>query len=230
MKSVTTILKQRSGLLPDEKAERYGVESLSDAELLAVLLRTGAQGQNVLALSEQLLHAHGGTLAGVLARAQGREKELAGIGRVKRLQLAAVGEMSRRIWRSEREHGVAMTDSAAVYDYFREDLRHAQTEEVHLALLDVRCHLLRHAILSVGTLRASLVSPREVFVHAIRNQAAAFILLHNHPSGDCTPSREDIEITQTLRKLGETMQIPMLDHIIVGDPGYYSFKDHGGFR
>ena len=106
-------------------------------------------------------------------------------------------------------------------------LRHAETEEVHLALLDVKCCLLRHEQLSKGTLRSSPVSPREVFETALRCRAASFILLHNHPSGNCTPSKEDFEVTNTLRSLGQSMQLPMLDHIIIGDPGYYSFKDSG---
>ena len=115
-----------------------------------------------------------------------------------------------------------------MYEAFREDLRFAETEEVHLALLDVRCRMIRRVMLSKGTIRSSLVSPREVFAQAVRHKAASFVLVHNHPSGDPTPSRDDINLTKVLQGLGETMQVPMLDHIIIGDPGYYSFKDNGG--
>ncbi|MBR5712532.1 MAG: DNA repair protein RadC [Lachnospiraceae bacterium] len=214
-------------LLPDDKAKMYGIESLADAELIAVIIRNGSKGMNVTELSERILKNVGGTLGGLAASSTDMLRSLPGIGEVKLLQLTAVAELSRRIWRSKRPQGIMFRNSASVYEYFREDMRHADIEEVHIALLDVKCRLLRHTVLTRGTLRSSLVSPREVFLEALHSRAASFVLLHNHPSGDCTPSREDEKLTQTLVTLGETMQIPMLDHIIIGNPGYYSFKDDG---
>ncbi|MBO4765713.1 MAG: DNA repair protein RadC [Lachnospiraceae bacterium] len=226
MNSVTKKRKQ-SGALPDDKARMYGFEKLSDAELLAILLRNGTRHSDVVSLAEQILRVLGGSLAGLMTMPQNAISELSGVGTVKQLQLLAAGEISRRIWNAKRPSAIPLTDSASVYECFREDMRFAQTEEVHLALLDVKCRLLRRVVISKGSIRSSQIPPREVFEQALRYQAAAFVLLHNHPSGDPTPSEEDIKITKRILSLGESMQLPMLDHIIIGDPGYFSFKDRG---
>ena len=222
--------KMQTAMLPDDKALLYGASSLTDAELLAVLLRNGSKGRGVLAMCEDILHEVGGNLAGLLTTPENRLSELPGIGKVKQLQLVASGEISRRIWNSKKSTLPSMCNSRAVYETFREDLRFAGTEEVHLALLDIRCRLIRRVMLHRGSLRSSSVSPREVFAQALQCRAASFILVHNHPSGDCEPSSDDRKTTELLRGLGESMQIPMLDHIIIGDPGYYSFKDSGELR
>ncbi|MBP5410559.1 MAG: DNA repair protein RadC [Lachnospiraceae bacterium] len=214
-------------MMPDEKARLYGIESLSDAELLALIVRSGTKGVGVLELSERMIRELGGSIGGIVGSNVEALDSLHGVGRVKTMQLTAIGELSRRIWNSRRDTRVPLTSSKEVYEFFREDLRHTGTEEVHLALLDVKCCLIRHEHLTRGTLRSSPVSPREVFETALRFNAASFILLHNHPSGDCTPSRDDREITRTLKSLGQSMQLPILDHIIIGNPGYYSFKDSG---
>ena len=227
MKTYNHTGKPERQILPDEKAILYGIASLSDAELLSVIIRSGAKGANVLEVSEQMIRELGGNIGGIVTSSVENLGALRGIGRVKKLQLQAVGELSKRIWNSRRDTSVPLNNSQTVYEFFREELRHAAAEEVHLVLLDVRCRLLRHIALTKGTLRSSLVSPRDVFEQALRYQAASFVLLHNHPSGDCSPSREDANLTATLATLGNTMQLPMLDHIIIGDPGYYSFKDHG---
>ena len=219
--------KLSGSLMPDEKASLYGIETLSDAELLALIIRSGTKGMSVLEVSECMIRELGGNIGGIVTLAADSLDSLRGVGRAKKMQITAIGELSRRIWKSRRDTRVPLTSSKDVYEFFREDLRHAESEEVHLALLDVKCCLLRHEPLTKGTLRSSLVSPREVFETALRCRAASFILLHNHPSGDCTPSREDMEITEKLRSLGASMQLPMLDHIIIGNPGYYSFKDAG---
>ena len=217
----------QGSLLPDEKASLYGIESLTDAELLALIIRSGTKGISVHELSRRIITELGGSIGGIVSSDAEVLDSLHGVGRAKKMQIASIGELSRRIWNSHRDVRVPLTSSKQVYSFFREDLRHAETEEVHLALLDVKCCLLRHEQLSKGTLRSSPVSPREVFETALRCHAASFILLHNHPSGDCSPSKEDFEVTNTLHSLGQSMQLPMLDHIIIGDPGYYSFKDSG---
>lgn len=214
-------------LLPDDKAAKYGMSSLTDAELLAIILRSGTRECNVLELTERIVHEIGGNIGGIVSSGVDGLDSIKGIGRVKKLQMTAIGELSRRIWNSRRDLRVPLSTPEAVFEYFREDLRHADTEEVHLALLDVKCRLIRHVPLSKGTLHASPLCPRDVFESALRYHAASFIVIHNHPSGDSTPSKEDISVTKTLRELGQSMQLPMLDHIIVGNPGYYSFKDAG---
>ncbi len=220
-------IRRSDGLMPDEKAGLYGIEALSDAELLALIIRSGTKGVSVSELSGRIIQELGGSIGGIVSLATDTLDSLHGVGQAKKMQITAIGELSRRIWRSRRDLRTPLTSSAEVYEFFREDLRHAETEEVHLALLDVKCCLLRHEPLTKGTLRSSPVSPREVFETALRCRAASFILLHNHPSGDCSPSKEDFAITKTLHSLGKSMQLPMLDHIIVGNPGYYSFKDAG---
>lgn len=218
----------RSGnLMPDEKARLYGIETLSDTELLALIIRSGTKGVSVQELSGSIIRELGGSIGGIVSLATDTLDSLRGVGQAKKMQITAIGELSRRIWKSRRDVRIPLTSSSEVYEFFREDLRHAETEEVHLALLDVKCCLLRHELLTRGTLRSSPVSPREVFETALRCRAASFILLHNHPSGDCSPSKEDFEITNTLCSLGKSMQLPMLDHVIIGNPGYYSFKDSG---
>lgn len=214
-------------LLPDRKAGLYGIQALTDAELLALILRSGTRSADVLQTAERILSEIGGNIGGITAVSLNRLNALTGIGRAKSMQISAIAELSRRIWNSRRDLRIPLTSSAEVYETFREDLRYARTEEVHIALLDVKCCLIRRELLTRGTLRASPVSPREVFETALTNHAASFILVHNHPSGDCTPSKEDSAVTETLRSLGNAMQLPMLDHIIIGNPGYYSFKDAG---
>ena len=214
-------------LLPDRKAGLYGIQALTDAELLALILRSGTRSADVLQTAERILSEIGGNIGGITAVSLNRLNALTGIGRAKAMQISAIAELSRRIWNSRRDLRIPLTSSAKVYETFREDLRYARTEEVHIALLDVKCCLIRRELLTRGTLRASPVSPREVFETALTNHAASFILVHNHPSGDCTPSKEDSAVTETLRSLGNAMQLPMLDHIIIGNPGYYSFKDAG---
>lgn len=226
MKQTVSTIHASGTMLPDEKAHMYGMFALTDAELLAILLRSGSKGNNVLALSEQILREWG-SLRGIVSASPEQIRDLPGVGRVKELQILAVAELSRRIWRSTRDLTPVLNNSQEVYDHFREDLRNAEQEEVHLALLDVKCRLQRRVVLTRGTLRSSVVSPREVFSEALTYHAASFVMLHNHPSGDSTPSREDISITKTLYGLGMMMQLPMLDHIIIGNPGYFSFKDSG---
>ena len=204
-------MKSVTGMLPDDKALLYGAQVLTDAELLAVLLRNGSKGQSVLAMCEDILREIGGTLAGLLTT-------------------PAFPGGTGGTFIYESGFADAHPISEAVSETFREDVRFAGTEEVHLALLDIRCRLIRRVMLHRGTLRSSAVSPREVFAQALQCRAASFILVHNHPSGDCQPSGDDRRTTELLQELGESMQIPMLDHIIIGDPGYYSFKDNGELK
>lgn len=214
-------------MMPDRKATLYGIRTLTDSELLALIIRTGRKGMSVLDLSARLIEEFGGGIGGIATCVPEHLRNIKGIGEATIMQITAIGELSRRIWNSNRDLKVPLTSSREVYEFFREDLRYAGTEEVHLVLLDVKCCLLRREVLTKGTLRASPISPREVFETALRYRAASFIVLHNHPSGDCTPSKEDSSVTETLRSLGNAMQLPLLDHIIIGDPGYYSFKDAG---
>jgi DNA repair protein RadC len=211
---------------PRERLEALGPEALSDAELVALLLRTGARGASALALAAELLVQHGG-LQG-LARVAARElRATAGVGPAKSAALAAAIEVGRRLAARRLRAGLAIRGPADVYRHFHPALRHVPHERFLVVLLDGRHRVLRQELVSQGTLTASLVHPREVFRPALREAAAALILVHNHPSGDPTPSREDREVTARLRQAGEILGVPVLDHVVVAERGYCSLREEG---
>ena len=212
---------------PRERLEALGSEALSDAELVALLLRTGSRGASALSLAAELLVRHGG-LQG-LARAAERDVRAAtGVGPAKSAALAAAVEIGRRLAARRLRAGLAIRGPADVYRHFHPTLRHAAHERFLVVLLDGRHRVLRQELVSQGTLTASLVHPREVFRPALREAAAALILVHNHPSGDPTPSREDREVTARLRRAGEILGVPVLDHVVVAERGYCSLREDGG--
>ncbi len=211
---------------PYEKATHFGVHTLSDTELLSIIIRSGTIGHTALETAGTVLQELGG-LGELLSPNLSRLQRIPGIGAVKLLQLSAVGELSRRVWRSSKGHALRFTSPSIVYDYFKEELRHIHRETVLLLSLDNRCHMLYVSELSKGSANVSVFSPRDIFSEAIAHNAAGFILLHNHPSGDPTPSTEDIEITQTMFRLGKMMQLPLMDHVIIGDTTYVSLKELG---
>jgi DNA repair protein RadC len=203
-------------LQPREKFDRIGPENLAESDLLALLLRTGARGLNVVSLAERLLLEYG-TLS-ALAQASAAELcQLRGIGREKAKILKAALELGRRLVQErvgERPRIIAPEDAAAV---LRERARTLDREVFWVLLLDTRSRLLAPPCeISRGTLSSSLVHPREVFKPAIRNSAAAVILAHNHPSGDPSPSAQDVQITCKLTEAGRLLDIRVLDHLILG--------------
>ena len=212
---------------PRERLEALGAEALSDAELLALLLRTGGRGADALAVASRLLAMHGGLSA--LARAGGCDlASTAGIGPAKSATLRASLELGRRLAARRLEAGRPIRGPADVFHHFHPHLRHAAQERFLVVLLDGRHRVLRQELVSQGTLTASLVHPREVFRPALRESAAALVLVHNHPSGDPTPSREDREITERLMRAGEILGIPVLDHVVVAERGYCSLRETAG--
>ncbi len=214
---------------PYERGLAFGPSALSNAELLAIILRSGTKEQSSLALAEELLRHFGGE-RGVTFLADCTPEELqrlGGIGPVKALTLSAVGELSRRIAKTQREAQVTLSSPSSIASYFMEEMRHLGHEELRLVCLNTKNKLLHQEVISVGTVNASLASPREIFLTALRRRAAGFILLHNHPSGDPTPSREDILLTKKLSESGQMLEIPLLDHIVIGDRRYYSMKEEG---
>ena len=234
--------KKRYGELPYENFLQKGAESLTDAELLAILLRTGPDpGPNApqahldcpaLALAEQVLALPSGSrsgLAGLPFLSPAQLTKVRGIGEVKAVRLCCVAELARRLSLSCRTQLPAFPDPAAAASYCRPlfEGEDGAVERVILLLLDSKGRLIREKILAVGTVNSAPVSPREVFLQALKYQAVHFILLHNHPSQDVTPSREDAEITERLARLGNLMQLTLLDHIIVGGANYFSFREAG---
>ncbi len=213
---------------PREKLLTSGPEPLSDAELLALVLRNGdaASGSSAVDQARQLLGRFG-SLRG-LARAGTRELcETRGVGPAKAAELQAVFELARRFAGNTLAPGVRYSSSEEVFRHYHERLRDRRKEVFLALLLDSKNRVLREVQISEGSLTASIVHPREVFAPVVRESAAAVLFIHNHPSGDPTPSREDLEITTRRQEVGTLMGVRVLDHIIIGSGRYVSFVDRG---
>lgn len=211
---------------PRERLIKHGAESLSDAQLVAILLRTGHQRQNAVALAIKLILQFGG----LLALSQASIAELCknqGIGPAKAAILKAALELGRRTISSPLHAGVRIRGSQDIYRHYHAHLRGLKHEMFKVILLDGKNRILRDTIISEGSLTVSIVHPREAFNPAVRDSAGAVIFIHNHPSGDPTPSREDHALTKRLVACGDLLGIKVLDHLVVGDGNYYSFADRG---
>ena len=214
-----------NSLLPYEKFMQCGPQAMSEAELLAIIIRTGTKEKNSLQIGEEILSLRGEGILGLCNLTLGELRNVDGIGEVKAVKLKCIAELSRRIWICHTREKLDFSRPATVAAYYMETLRHASKEQVVMSYLNSKCELVKETVLSIGTVNASLVSPRELFLQALEDHAVTVILLHNHPSGDPTPSKDDYELTKRLRKAGELLQIPLLDHIIIGDQCYTSFLE-----
>lgn len=213
---------------PYEKCLEFGAEHLTDAELLAVILRTGRRGSSSLELSYEVLNlpqTKNQGLAGLYHLSAQELMKIPGVGKVKAIQLKCIGELSRRMSRQRAKGRLSFNMPVTIADYYMEELRHEEQEVLLCMMLDTKNHLLGEKRLFLGTVNASLVSPRELFLEALRFQAVNIILVHNHPSGDPTPSKADVEITERVRLGGELLGIHLLDHIIIGEHTYVSFRE-----
>lgn len=212
---------------PYEKCSTYGCEALSDAELLAVILRTGTGGSTSVDLACEVLNKIGdGNLSGLYKISVPELCQIKGIGRVKALQIKCIAELSRRIAKSCVHRKQAFGSAFEIAEYYMEDFRHSDQEQVLVISFNTKGYLLNDKIITKGTVNQSLVTPREVYLEAMHQHAAYIILLHNHPSGDASPSREDFFITSRIADAGNMLGIPLMDHIILGDRCYYSFCEH----
>ena len=224
MKEHCTIKELSDSEKPYEKFLRYGAKYLSDAELLAVIIRTGTSGKKSVEVAQDVLNRRENLLN--LYRLSFKElTEISGIGKVKAIQLKCLAEITRRMTMATRLSNVSLNSASAVAAYYMEALRHEEREKLLLCMFDSRCVLLGEEVISVGTINASLISPREIFKLALMNQAVYIILLHNHPSGDPVPSTMDRQVTHRVEQSGEMLGIHLSDHIIIGDNKYFSFKE-----
>lgn len=213
---------------PREKLALYGAASLSNAELLAILLRTGTREESVLRVAERVLACYKDLgLAAMVHVSAAELSAIHGVGPSKAAAILAAVELGRRLSRKAAEKVEIIHGPEDVAHFAMPHFRHEQREHFAVLLLNTKNHILAMPDVSVGSLTASIVHPREVFQAAVRYAAAAMILLHNHPSGDPSPSREDISVTQRLVKAGKIMDIPVLDHIILGDGRFVSLKEKG---
>ena len=215
---------------PYEKCMAYGPKALTDSELLAVIIRTGSSERTSLELADAILsqNAPGDGLTGLLHCSLKQLQSIRGVGPVKGIQLLCIGELSRRIWKQKvSAEPVAFTQPDQIADYYMEDMRHLEQEEIHVMFLNTKQHLIRDFLVSKGTVNASVVTPREILIEGLRCLAVGMVLVHNHPSGDPSPSSEDKKLTAQVKEAGALLGIRLLDHIIIGDNSYFSFKERG---
>ncbi len=220
--------KETNQELPYERFLHLGAESLTEAELLAIILRTGTKECSALELAKKVLALGSYPKEGLLGLHQLSLEDLMqvkGIGEVKAVKLKALTELALRFSRASARQGLEFRSPSKVASYYMEKLRHRDTECVYLLCLDGKGQLLSEKRISDGSVRMSLISPREIFMQALQCKAVHIMLVHNHPSGDPSPSQTDVEVTNNIKALGEQMDIPLLDHIIIGDNRYSSFKE-----
>ena len=207
---------------PREKLEKYGPEPLTTSELLAILLRTGGKGINVVELASKILKTFSGP---GLAAANVKElKDTYGLGAAKACEIVACFELGRRLLQNKQSALILSPE-----DVWKElkDFRNHKKEHFIVFFLDARSQEIKREIISMGTLNGSLVHPREVFEPAINHSAAQIIIVHNHPSGDPEPSEDDLAITKRLTEAGKILGIDILDHVIIAKSGFASFKERG---
>lgn len=212
---------------PYEKFKELGAQALSNEELLAIILRTGTNNKPALKVAEEILNtndAYDGKLMGLYHKSLKQLMEIDGIGEVKAIKLKCLTELSIRMAKERLENRTIFQTPEDIAQYYMESCRHLEVEKVFLLCLDSQLKLLKECVLSKGTINASLISPREVFIEALKANAVHILLIHNHPSGDPTPSRADIEISKKVMEAGEMMDIRLIDHIIIGDHSYVSLK------
>lgn len=214
---------------PREKLLSCGPEGLSDHEILAILLRTGIKGKSVLDVSRELIKGLPGENLYYLSETSTTDLcAVRGIGLDKAVTICAAVELGRRIARQRvKQKAPDFSTPQAIAAYVMEDMRFLQQEQFCAVYLSIKNQLIARQTLSIGTIDASLAKARDVFRWALRYNAASVVLLHNHPSGDPEPSREDIAVTRQIVRAGEIMEIPVLDHIIIGDGIFVSLCERG---
>lgn len=211
---------------PRERMMQYGAEALSHAELLAILLRTGTKQQSAVHLAGTVLKECG-SLRNLMDMSIEELTSIRGIGPAKALQLRAGIELGRRLSKSQPGDVVVVRSPRDAADYIMDELRYLKKEHFICLFLNTKNHIIAKETLSIGTLNASLVHPREVFRAAIKLSSASIICAHNHPSGDPAPSPEDVSLTKRLAEAGQLVGIEVLDHLVIGDGRFVSLKEQG---
>jgi len=211
---------------PRERFLKYGPETLSNAELFAIFLRTGTVGENVTDMSNRLIAEYG--LDKLFECSLKELQKIKGIGPSKAMQILAMSELDKRfnqIKQSNNKNQKKISCAEDVFNYFHERLKDKKEEHFYILMLNTQNYIIGEQLISKGILDASIVHPREIFKPAIKNSASKIILVHNHPSGDPSPSGEDDEIINKLMKNGEELGIKVVDSVIVGRSNYCSWKD-----
>lgn len=221
------------GERPQERLEAHGAKSLSDTELLAMILRSGSKGRNVLSVASEILQG-AGSLNGLLKWSDSEFRSIKGIGKVKALQLITIVEICRRVRERSPATAPILDSPDLVFDFMQREAHGLEVEKFWTLSLNRKNRLIKLSEITSGTASNSLVHPREVYREAIRQGASAIICAHNHPSGDPAPSAADLKVTRQLRDAASVLNIDLLDHVIVGAPehdprsiGFYSFQEAG---
>jgi len=225
MKEKYTIMEIPKDERPREKLIKYGSKSLSNSELIGILLRVGSKKDTAITLGQKVLRENEKGLLNLVNATPESLNKYHGISNAKAATLLAAVELGKRISTTKAEDTFKITSPQDVSALVMEDMRYYKKEYFKIILLDTKNKVIDIITISIGSLNSSIVHPREVFLEAVKKSSASIVLLHNHPSGEVQPSREDINITQRLIKAGEIMGIKVLDHIIIGDGKYLSFKE-----
>ena len=206
---------------PRERFIAHGPEALSDAELFAIILRNGTRSENVIDMSQRLLKEYG--LTKLFDCSLSELQEIHGIGEIKGMQILSMSELTKR-YGFLKEDIKSIGSAKDVFLFFRNRLSDAKQEHFMILMLNNRNYIIGDKLITKGVLDAALIHPREVFKEAIKHSASKIILVHNHPSGDPTPSKEDLDVTRELMQASELLGIPVIDHIIIGRDSFWSFQ------
>ncbi|CAB1239959.1 DNA repair protein RadC [Clostridium sp. MT-14] len=226
MKDMLKIMDLPENERPRERLFRYGSEVLSNAELLAIILGCGSKKENIISLSNRIIRNSGG-LNGILNSTTEDLTDTCGIGRAKAAKIMAVVELSKRFrsYRGGSDYKICSPEDAAML--VMEEMKELKQEYLKVMILNTKNVVMGIKNVFVGSLNSSIVHPREVFFYAIKKNAASIIVCHNHPSGDPSPSSEDINVTYRLKECGELLGIKLIDHLIIGGGIYVSLKEKG---
>lgn len=226
MQTNKTIKELPASERPYEKFLSLGASGLSDADLLAIIIKTGTKDKSAVDIAQEILSGRHGNLLNLYEMSYDELIQVSGIGQIKATQLKAVAELSMRISKAKRARSIRMNTPVTIADYYMEQMRHLQQEVVICAYFDVKSRFLGDKFISKGSLSSSVVDISSVMRTALEKNASKIVLLHNHPSGDCTPSKDDIAVTDRLAEGSRIFSIELCDHIIIGDNEYYSFYEN----
>ena len=207
---------------PYEKFLSLGASGLSDADLLAIIIKTGTRDKTVIDIAQDILSGRHGNLLNLYEMSYEELLNIPGIGQIKAIQLKAIAELSLRIAKTKKVQSIRMNNPQTIADYYMEQMRHLTNEVVICAYFDVKSRFLGDKFISKGSLSSSVVDIGSIIRTALDKNASKLVLLHNHPSGNATPSKEDFEVTKRIKICAEMFGIKLLDHIVIGDGEYRS--------
>ncbi len=212
------------GERPRERAIKYGINSLSNEDLISIIIKTGTHNKSAKDISNNIISLIS-NINDLRSISFQRLKSINGIGSVKAIELLSAIELGRRVFYRVEKEKIKLNNSKVIYEYFKDLVIEENEENFYAIYLDTKSYLITYKLLFKGTINTSCVHPREIFKYAIINSAYSIIVFHNHPSGDVSPSIQDKELTKSLFEIGSLMGIPVVDHLIFGRNEYFSFYE-----